>query len=131
MGHYWTQFGGAKMNDANKEFGRLLAKYRKEAGLTQRELGERCGFGEHAQPRIGGYELGRRAIKLDTLLNLARQLGIPVVYLIPGAWSELLNHGLVVENPENQNRVIVQGLFDSLSPKSQRVLIAAARAMAD
>lgn len=49
-----------------------LYKYRKERGLTQRELSERLGV---TQPTITQYETGARKPDIVTLKKLAAILG--------------------------------------------------------
>lgn len=54
------------------ESGRLLARARRDAGLTQRELARRTGV---AQPLISAYEKGHRQPGADMLLRLLRGTG--------------------------------------------------------
>lgn len=61
---------------ARYQFGRILAKLRKEAGLTQRELAERAGM---KQTNIISIELGRYSISFDNINNIARALGKKLV----------------------------------------------------
>lgn len=52
--------------------GQRIAALRKEQGLTQEQLGERCGIlGNH----ITRIEKGRFSVGLDTLAAIAKALG--------------------------------------------------------
>lgn len=51
---------------------RYLSEARRQAGLTQRELGERSGV---PQPTIAAIEAGRRQPRYDTLERLLRACG--------------------------------------------------------
>ena len=63
-------------------FSRRLRQARERAGLTQYELGLRAGLDENvAGPRINQYENGIHEPRLDTVLELAKALGIPAAYL--------------------------------------------------
>ena len=55
------------------EFGGAVALARKERGLSQAELGERCGM---PQPRIAEIEAGRRNLTWTTTLKIAEALGM-------------------------------------------------------
>lgn len=56
-----------------KEFGLLIAKLRKERGLSLRELSARTGI-EHKI--INNIELNKRGLKLETLFRLADGLEV-------------------------------------------------------
>lgn len=58
--------------------GQNIAKYRKIAGLTQKELAKRCNC---ATGTIQQYELEKRTPKINNLSTIARVLNIPVEYL--------------------------------------------------
>lgn len=51
--------------------GDLIRKYRKDKGLTQKQLGERCGI---ADSNIRKYENGRQNPKFETILKIASAL---------------------------------------------------------
>ena len=55
--------------------GELIRKARKDAGLTQKQLGEKSGI---AEPTIRRYELGKLNPKIETLQKIARALNISV-----------------------------------------------------
>jgi transcriptional regulator with XRE-family HTH domain len=57
-----------------------IAKYRKEAGLTQVSAGERAGWG---QSRWSGYETGDRTPNADDIteiLRVLRSCGVTVCF---------------------------------------------------
>jgi DNA-binding XRE family transcriptional regulator len=56
-----------------KDEHRTLAGLRLAAGLSQRQLGERCGIG---QQHISRYESGKHKPSLDTAHQMARALGV-------------------------------------------------------
>ena len=56
----------------------LIKKYRIEKGLTQKQLGKKCGINE---ANIRKYELGTQNPKLKTLKRIAEALDIPVLNL--------------------------------------------------
>ena len=53
--------------------GKEIKKYRKNRGLSQKELGEKMNV---SQAMIAQYENGKRIPKLETINNLAEALGI-------------------------------------------------------
>ena len=60
--------------------GALLKQARKDAVLTQKQLGEKCGMADSA---IRKYESGRVVPKLETLQKLATALGQDVSMFLP------------------------------------------------
>ena len=69
------------MNDV---FSERLKSIRLEKGLTQKQLGERCGI---ADPTIRKYESGKLNPKLETVKKLA--YGLQVDYTVLMGWSRL------------------------------------------
>lgn len=55
-----------------ERIGQKIAAMRQEAGLSQAQLGERCGLERFHVSRI---ESGKHSIGLDTLTAIARALG--------------------------------------------------------
>lgn len=54
------------------------------AGLTQRQLGEMCGYtGNSAERTVQHWESGRSAPPIDKLRALANALHVTLDYLIP------------------------------------------------
>lgn len=57
---------------------------RKAAGLTQRQLGEACGYeGRSAEVVVQEWERGVRPIPIERLRRLAAALDVPLDSLIP------------------------------------------------
>ena len=59
--------------------GRRIAETRKERGLTQTQLAERCGL---QQAHIARIEAGRYSVGLDTLAQIADALGMKIDFII-------------------------------------------------
>jgi len=60
-------------------FGKRLKELRKQAGLTQQQLGDMIGV---TKVSICCYENGTRTPTLDTLIDLADSLNTSLVYLL-------------------------------------------------
>ncbi|GAA3958759.1 helix-turn-helix transcriptional regulator [Streptomyces marokkonensis] len=104
-----------------KMVGALLALYRKEAGHTQRSLGERFVIGEE---QIASIEQGRRPLKPDLAEQLDELLGtkgalsvalsrMPEVDLVPLWAEEFLDRereAIVISSYENQ---VLPGLLQT------------------
>jgi len=58
--------------DASRNIGARILAIRKEAGMTQTQLAEKCGM---AQPNIARIEAGTYATSLDVLSRIADALG--------------------------------------------------------
>jgi transcriptional regulator with XRE-family HTH domain len=65
--------------DMRKLVGRNAARIRKEKGLTQEQLAERCGL---SQQYLSGLERGRRNPTIVTLYEIASALGVSHVDLV-------------------------------------------------
>ena len=65
--------------DMRKLVGRNAARIRKERGLTQEQLAERCGL---SQQYLSGLEQGRRNPTIVTLYEIAAALGVSHVKLV-------------------------------------------------
>jgi len=63
---------GEPMNEVAKQIGNRIQELRKEAGLTQTQLAEKCGM---AQPNIARIEAGAYATSIDVLSRIAEALG--------------------------------------------------------
>ncbi|MDE5446723.1 helix-turn-helix transcriptional regulator [Bradyrhizobium hipponense] len=68
-------------SEATHHLGRLLRDARKQAGLTQQQVAERAGI---SRPRYRDIEQGDAAARANTLINVARALGMELM-LIPQA----------------------------------------------
>jgi len=55
-----------------QHIGQMVQRLRKEAGLTQTQLAEKCGM---AQPNIARIEAGTYATSIDVLSRIAEALG--------------------------------------------------------
>lgn len=62
--------------------GELIKKIRIEKGLSQKELGQKCGLADSA---IRRYELGGAKPKLETLYRIAAGLEVSYTALLPQA----------------------------------------------
>lgn len=62
-----------------QHFGKTLAAERRKAGLSQEELGDRAGL---HRTEVSLIERGLREPRLETLLKLARGLGVQPAALI-------------------------------------------------
>jgi transcriptional regulator with XRE-family HTH domain len=66
-------------------FGKQLQALRKDQGLSQEELAERCGL---HRTYIGGIERGERNVALLNILRIAAALNIPPTRLLEGLGSK-------------------------------------------
>lgn len=77
-----TTLNGGKMEKSNKQLLELarrnLSIYRHASGFSQEILAERSGI---SQSQISFLESGKRKLKLDQLIPLAKGLGISVAQL--------------------------------------------------
>lgn len=58
-----------------------IVEGRDKAGLTRKLLADRVGMAQHSLAEI---EMGNSFPRLDTLIRLARGLGVPLVELVEG-----------------------------------------------
>jgi transcriptional regulator with XRE-family HTH domain len=65
--------------DMRKLVGRNAARLRREAGLTQEQLSERCGL---SQQYLSKLEQGRRNPTVVTLYEIAQGLGVSHMELV-------------------------------------------------
>lgn len=70
------------------ETGKRIRDYRKKAGLSQKELGERLGV---SQQHIAQYESGKRLPKLSTMVKLASALNIDTHLLTSAYQIDIMN----------------------------------------
>ena len=61
------------MDGIKKILGEVLKNLRLEAGLSQEQLGSRCGL---TRPYLGVIERGEKAITVETASRLAAGLGV-------------------------------------------------------
>ena len=96
-------------------FAKRLKEMRLAAGLSQRELGRRIGLSEDVvSSRVTRYERGTSEPDFGTASKLAKELGVPLAYLV--ADSEILAD------------IILSAA--SLPPTEQRKLAAELKALA-
>lgn len=70
----------AKNNSERLRIGQRIAELRKERGLTQTQLAERCGL---QQAHIARIEAGRYSVGLDTLAQIAEAMGMAIDFVKP------------------------------------------------
>lgn len=105
----WIVFGSTstsdlpKLSDSDEQerdgfinFGERIRRARKEAGLTQEELGLACGWTEgNPQGRIGNYERNERAPSAAGLVVIAKALKRPITYFYtPASGAEVVGRGV-------------------------------------
>ena len=88
--------------------GETIKKYRKEKGLTQKELGEKCGI---AESTLRQYELGIRKPKMNTIGKIANALEIPRIDYIVKT-NEL---SFIMEISNNSNKDFEKRMLTYLS----------------
>lgn len=67
----------------NAMFSRRLKEARLALGISQRELGRRIGLSEDVvSSRVTRYELGTSEPDFATAAKLAKELGVPLAYLL-------------------------------------------------
>ena len=65
--------------------GEKIKHWRVQKGLSQKELGDQIGM---SQQQIGQYETGTRTPKQETLLKIAKALGVHLRDLADNSWLE-------------------------------------------
>lgn len=65
-----------------KKLGERIRHYRLLAGLSQEELGVRCGWPPGSGTRVGNYENDKRQPSIDDVGLIAKSLGIPQYLLV-------------------------------------------------
>jgi transcriptional regulator with XRE-family HTH domain len=69
--------------DSRSMFTKRLKKARLDLGISQRELGRRIGISEDVvSSRVTRYELGTSEPDFATASKLAKELGVPLAYLL-------------------------------------------------
>lgn len=129
--------------------GERIKLKRKEAGLTQKQLGERIGV---SGAMIAQYENGLRRPKIETLRRIANALEIPerdvstfvfkaqyigsdgTVYPESTSWDDLMNNALddlVKYVPEEHIKTEIDACFNKLDIIGKRELLKAAVRLSD
>ena len=70
----------SKNNSERLRIGQRIAELRKEQGMTQTQLAERCGL---QQAHIARIETGRYSVGLDTLAQIADAMGMTIDFVKP------------------------------------------------
>ena len=70
--------GESKNNSERLRIGQRIAELRKEQGMTQTQLAERCGL---QQAHIARIETGRYSVGLDTLAQIADAMGMKIDFI--------------------------------------------------
>ncbi len=76
--------------DEAAAFGKVLRRLRKEAGLTQEQLGLEA---ELRRTYVSILELGQQQPSLNTLFKLARALNVPAAEVVSEVETELSRAG--------------------------------------
>ena len=78
--------------------GENIRRIRKEKGLTQKALGEKCGMYES---QIRAYELGKANPKIETINKIAFALDVPINALVDDGVLSLTNSMLELYGNDN------------------------------
>lgn len=78
VGYYHQKAAYSDNTEERLRIGRRIADLRKENGLTQAQLAERCGL---QQAHIARIELGKYSVGLDTLAQIAAAMGMTVDFV--------------------------------------------------
>lgn len=71
-------------NPAENRFGETIRNARQAKGLTQKQLGELCGYtGNVAEVSVRRWELGLKPVPITCLRRLCAALDLPLDALIP------------------------------------------------
>jgi transcriptional regulator with XRE-family HTH domain len=92
--------------------GARIARFRRERGLSQTELGEKIGVSQRV---MSHYEKAQTRIPADVLLKIADVLKISVYELLGRASSN--------RAPKNKKLWKVIDTLESLPPRDQRVVL--------
>lgn len=68
----------------NPDTGKRIKAARRAKGMTQKHLGELCGWGDEAQSRVSHYERGTREVSIGDLRLMASHLDRPVSWFLEG-----------------------------------------------
>ena len=106
-----------------KDFGRRMARFRKEQSLTQQQLADVLGLKQYA---VANYETGRYRVPVALLPELARALGVTAEDLLglqsarkkPGRASKLEKQMEQISSlPKEQQKSIIQVLDMALKTR--------------
>lgn len=69
---------------AENRFGEIIRTARQAKGLTQKQLGMLCGYGDNtAEVCVRKWELNTKPVPIDRLRRLCAALDLPLDALIP------------------------------------------------
>lgn len=105
---------------AKKEIGKKIARLRKSRGWNQKELGQRCGYGNDAQSRISHYERGVRAVSFEEAGVISDALGVDLHEIVESKKSREDRNPLDTE---------LLSLIRSTSPDQKAALLLLLRSM--
>jgi transcriptional regulator with XRE-family HTH domain len=100
-------------SDTSVEFGKKLKELRKQAGLTQQQLGERVGVTKSV---ISFYELQERSPSPDVLVKLSRIFHVSTDYLLGIEKEKTLD----VSGLDEDDIKVVKLMIDTLRRKNSR-----------
>ena len=89
--------------ELDRYIGEHIKNVRKERGLSQQELSDKCGF---SNTTLSAYENGRKIPNLITIANIARQLNVSIERLYYGD-----DNIAFINTVEDDGRKIVNSLF--------------------
>lgn len=98
--------------------GEQIKKYRKKAGLSQRELGEKLGV---SQQHIAQYENGKRIPKIETINSIAGALGIGIRHLYPDFSMEEWKQTDTYRKSHEKYESAIQSIITLLSYKYEEI----------
>ncbi len=89
-----------------KKTGQRIMERRKEMGLTQEQLAEKCDLTTQA---VSYFESGKRNMRQDSLMKLALGLGVSTDYLLTG---DIIS----------KDKLLLSEKLDKLTPKEIRII---------
>lgn len=89
----------------DKTIGDNIKQFRKDKGLSQKELGKKIGL---SQQMIAQYESNKREPKLQTLIKIATALEIPIFYLLSNCSDVVLDEKDLKFLRENNNSIEIR-----------------------
>jgi transcriptional regulator with XRE-family HTH domain len=103
---------------AAMEVGKLIAKARKQAGLSQPELSEKCGWG-YKQARISHYETGRNMPGIDDLETMCKvfKISLADLFSLEGKPAE------ASKSPTTSKRRGLAEKIAALPPGRQKLIV--------
>jgi len=84
------------MDHVIREMGIRIYELRKQMGITQSELAERCGMNPQ---NISTAELGKKALRPESIVKLSHALGVSTDYLLTGCRTSA-DHSLILAKLE-------------------------------